>query len=152
MKSEINAIIEKNLPAEVGNTLKKVLEQGQKDAKAVKELQVIVTGKTEVIASKSGEIATLNALITKAGDITKREQEVLKKELWHANTMLTLQLGEANKRAELISGYTTSLLRNTTIRKAIFDSENQAGYSDGNGNWVYPSPVNKSLTETKKEE
>jgi hypothetical protein len=152
MKSEIKAIIEKNLPAEVGNVLKKVLEQGQADAIAVTELQDEVKRLNKLNNIKATKITLLEEFQDRAGKLDVREAAVVEKEIWHANTMLKLQLEEANKRSEMVASYTTSLLRNTSVRKEIFDSETQAGYPDGNGTWQYPSPVSKSFRETKEEE
>lgn len=152
MNQEIEEIIKKNLPAQVGEVLKKQLDQAEKDA-------ATVIHQKERIEQQQTEINALSVKLQKHYDLDQREAEIKTRELNVSDKeraievfALQIRLEEANKRAELISGFTAALVRNTEFRKTIFDSETQSPFQDVNGTWHYPSPTSKSHTENKTAE
>ena len=152
MDKKIRDIIEKNLPSQVGEVLKKRLEQAEEDEKSLKD-QIKFNKK---LILQEGE---LNRMISdykkfdeRNSKLNAREKEITRKEDMYSIAELTFKLEEANKRADVVTEFTRGLVRNTTFRKTIFDSENQDSYQDANGLMVYPTPVQKNLTETKEEE
>ena len=61
MTEEIRKVIEKDLPAQVGNTLKEVLEKGERDSLKVKELE---EKQKTLIEKKLGFIFVKIAMLT----------------------------------------------------------------------------------------
>ena len=148
MELEFKAIIEKNLPAQVGDVLKKKLEQADKDAAdlsnarranedAVKKIEELNKQITDY--KKFDERNAALEAREKACDIQERDLKV---------KTLEYQLQNEKDKTQFSKEVALGLVRNLEYRKNIFDSEIQSGYQGPNG-WVYPTPVNKSLDETK---
>lgn len=152
MQKEIEDIINANLPAQVGEVLKKRLEQAEVDAKTVESQRGELERKSIEIKGLKEFIDGHTALNLRELAIQEREFEVEKKERAIEVFGLQIKLEEANKRAELVAGFTQGLVRNIEFRKEIFDSETLAPFIDGNGNWQYPQPTSKMHTETQKSE
>lgn len=70
MKDEINAIIEKNLPAQVGETLKKRLEQADNDAAKISVM-------TEQVKSERERLQEVTELKTQVVEANKRADMVV---------------------------------------------------------------------------
>lgn len=152
MNKEISEIIEKNLPAQVGAVLKETLAKAESDAAELKECKTTIKLISEQNLKTEGQLRDHNKIDTREASVTVREKAVEKKEVMQEVDVLKIKLEESEKRADIVTDFTKGLVRNTIYRKSILDSENQEGYPDANGNMVYPTPTNKSLTETKEEE
>lgn len=152
MKEGIQKIIEANLPKQVGEVLQKRLQELEE-----KEEQLIKAN--ELISKQSVEISELTSRVTSKEHLDK-QYEVLEVNLAKLVEdkrnlkveKLEFQLASERDKTQFSKEVALGLVRNTEFRKTVFDSENQEGYYDGNGNWVQPNPVNKNLTETKTEE
>lgn len=149
MEQEFKAIIEKNLPAQVGDVLKKRLEQADNDAVKIKQLEEQLVNRNQHVIKLEATIADYkkfderNAALEareKACDIQERDLKV---------KTLEYQLQTEKEKTQFSKDVALGLVRNLEYRKNIFDSENQSGYNGPNGNWIQPTPVNKSLDETK---
>ena len=149
---EINAIIKKNLPAQVGKELQGVLAQGEADKAALKKLE----GEFATLEQNYDELKDKKAAWEKVQQEKKTladERAKFEEEKRDAKVEeLTYKLAEAEKRADTVKEFTASLVRNTLVRKTIFDTETPGSYQDSNGNWHYPTPTTKAFDETKTEE
>ena len=152
MGQEIQDIIAKSLPAQVGEVLKKRLEQADRDKARVEQLSQELDGKKHECSVLNETIAKHHNLTEREKGIEAREVDVSKREKNIEVIILQSKLEEANKRAELVTGFTHGLVRNVEVRKSIYDSESQAPFQDSNGNWHYPQPTSKSHTETQTKE
>lgn len=152
MKEEIEEIIMKNLPAQVGETLKKTLQKAEQDEKLVKNLNEKLSEKNAYIKDLENLIEDYKAFDGRNSELEEREKSVSEQERNLKITTLEYQLESEKQKTEFTKNVALGLVRNTECRKHIFDSENQTPYQNDNGNYIYPTPINKSLTETKKEE
>jgi len=149
---EINAIIKKNLPAQVGENLQVVLAKAQSDAKDLDTLNIkhnkLVTEKNKVDKKllKQEELETkIHQLSVDRTKFEREQRDAKVKELEY-------KLVEAERRADTIHGYTETLVKNTLVRKSVFGNNNTMGYSDSNGQWQDPRGESTDHNETTTEE
>lgn len=156
LEQEIQESIKKNLPLQVGEALKKRLEEADKDKESLKSFAVLNNNQAK-------KIKQLEETIDKHNSITNREQALKAREeiLKEAETKLevktlTYQLETEKEKVQFTKEVAMGLVRNTVFKKSIFDSEIQTPYNMPNNmggtTMVYPTPVNKSLNETQTEE
>lgn len=133
MTDEIRAVIEKNLPAQVGDVLKKTLEQGQKDAAEVVRL------KTDIEALKTSIVNHLrtideykkkdseyNATEAKAAAVAKAENDI-------KVTVAELKLAESEKRTADAINFVGMVFKSPVFRKIESETDNWQSYYPGDG-------------------
>lgn len=150
MEQEFKQIIEKNLPAQVGDVLKKRLEQAKEDEAKVTHLEKQVGILNQAVTGLEARIAEYKKLDDRNAAIEAREDACALQERDLKVETLTYKLLAEMEKTQFSKDVALGLVRNTEYRKNIYDSENQGGYQGPNG-WVQPAPVNKSFTETKTE-
>lgn len=154
LQKEIQDSIEKNLPKQVGDTLRKRLEEADRLETSLK----VSEGRVETLSrelSKSIEtIEEYKRFDERNAALEVREKELKEKEIKFEIETLTYQLAAEKDKTEFSKNIALGLVRNTNYRKAIFDSENPGGYPmfDGQGNAHYPIATDRNYTETKTEE
>lgn len=124
MKDEIKAIIKKNLPAEVGETLKQVLEQGEINAKLVEEYGDKLKQREKEIEILNRRVSNEEVLLKRTNDVQTRENNVSQKERDQKVFEAELKLLEAEKRVNEIVGFTGMVLKSPIYRKSILENEN----------------------------
>lgn len=147
MTDEIRAIIEKNLPAQVGEVLKTRLEQAEKDVIKIKQQEETLQSKNAAITQFEKLVADYKTKDEQNAKLEARELAVTEAERNLKIATLEYQLVSEKEKTDFTKNVALGLVRNTEFRKTIFDSENQGGYMGPNGVWVYPTPINKVLTE-----
>lgn len=152
MKDEINAIIEKNLPAQVGEALKKRLEQADNDAAKISVMTEQVKSERETSDSLRAEIREYEKFNDRNAALDKREKDLAERERLQEVTELKTQVVEANKRADMVVNFTSGLVRNTDFRRTVFNNEHQNGYTSSQGQWVNDRNFNSNGTEEHKAE
>ena len=145
---EIQEIIKKNLPQQVGDMLKVRLEQAEKDAKKVIELEEKLKQFQTTINEKQSELSAYKLLDERNSKLDEKEQFLNKKQHDLDLEILQQKFESEKDKSDFAKSIALGLVRNTEFRKSVFDSENQAPYYEGQ-NYIIPTPVNKSLTETK---
>lgn len=116
MNKEIEEIMAKNLPQHVGEVLNKRLVQADKDAADLE------ASKKEVIKlEEANQILIEKVLNQDAIKKIQKETEQLKEDLEKRErnlriTMLTLELDEANKRADIAREFTFAVFKNPTFK------------------------------------
>ena len=124
MKQEIQELIAKNLPAQVGEVLKKRLEDADK-------YEVLVKAQKEMLNDKDGEIKCLKAEIekymkfdTRNSELDQREREISKREntmeVWEAK----LKLAEAEKRISDNVNFVGMVFKSPVFRKYTNEYDN----------------------------
>ena len=152
MDDEIKKIIEKNLPAQVGETLQKRLREAEEDKQLV-EFQIDKISILEkTINDLNSNLREYEKLDERNDKLTTRENAVGIKETKQKVDELEIRLEESNKRADMVVNFTSGLVRNTNFRKTIYDSETQMPYTDSNGIYHSPMPVNKNYDENTSAE
>jgi hypothetical protein len=145
---EIQEIIKKNLPQQVGEVLKLRLEQAEKDAKKVIELENKISQLEKTVNEKQSELSSYKLLDERNSKLNEREELLNKKQHDLDLDILQHKLESEKDKSEFAKSVALGLVRNTEFRKSVFDSENQQSYYNDNV-WVQPTPINKQLTETK---
>lgn len=130
---EIKQLIENDLPQQVGQALRKKLEQADQDHKAL-SLAVQENEKNqEDIRILEKEIVILKEFVEIAGNLFEREQKIkereYKQELFEAKAELHCSF-ELNKQ---INTFINSLMRNTTYRENVYKNTMGTGQWDNNG-------------------
>ena len=149
---EIRAIIEKNLPQQVGEVLKQRLEQAEKDSNNVERLKSINENACSEIKELQGEIKKYIQFDDRNRDIDKREKELSENEQAFKCNTLQVKLDEANKRANIVTEFTHGLVRNTIFKKNIFESADQPQVQDQYGSNQYVPPITSTRNEETKAE
>ncbi len=152
LNQEIQEAIKKSLPSQVGEELNKLIEQGKRDAEEVKMLNTACENSRKIIDELNGKITEYQKFDERNSKLTEREQAVSESEIKLKIETLTYQLAAEKEKTEFSKNVALGLVRNTSYRKQIFDSENQQGYAGQNGIWVQPSPIAKSFSETTTKE
>lgn len=116
MEKEIEEIIAKNLPLHVGEVLKSRLEEATKDAtrlaECIKDVEKLERANKILV-----EMVSEQDSIKKDQKATEQLKEELKeKERNLQITILTLQVEEANKRADLAKEFTFAVFKNPTFK------------------------------------
>jgi len=150
MEKEMQEIIKKNLPAQVGDALKTRLEQAEKDADTVKRQAEQILSKEAIIRCLEKIVSDYREFDARNVALEGREKAVADSERNLKIATLEFQLAAEKEKTTFSKEVALGLVRNTEYRKNVFDNENQSGYYDGNNHWVMPTPINKSLTEDKK--
>ena len=148
---EIQEIIKKNLPQQVGDVLKVRLEQAEKDAKKVLELEDKLNQFQTTINEKQSELSAYKLLDERNSKLDEKEQVLNKKQHDLDLEILQHKFESEKDKSDFAKSIALGLVRNTEFRKSVFDSENQQPYYEGQ-NYIVPTPVNKSLNETKSAE
>jgi hypothetical protein len=155
-EKEINDIIKKNLPAHVGEVLAKRLRDADDLERDFKHLSELHTKSVKEIDKLNEELRKHDQLDTRNKELLLREEAVKERENQAKIDQLTFELSIEREKSTFTKDVALGLVRNTTFRKTVFDNENQAPYQvpDGHGGTVqvWPTPINKNLTETKSEE
>lgn len=150
MEIEIKTIIEKHLPSQVGDVLKKTLEQAEKDAIKVNQQEQSLINKNHTITELEKEIAKYQKFDERNATLEAREKTVSDGERNLKISTLEFQIQCEREKAEFSKQVALGLVRNTEYRKNIFDNQNTP-YTDKYGNTNY-SNVTKNLDETNKAE
>lgn len=155
LEKDLSEAISKNLSAEVGLRLQGILRQAESDATLVLNQKATLISRDKTISLLQEKLNAHDTLTERDEALKIREESVNKLEQELEIQILTIKLEESEKRADMISGYTSGLVRNTLMRKNIFDSEtanNGMPIMDGNGNAHYPIATEKSHTSSTEVE
>lgn len=154
IQEELNEVIAKNLPAQVGETLKLRLEQAEKDVKTIETLKDKLDNRDVTISDLNRRIEEYIKFDQRNLELEVREKAVAKKEIEAEVEALKVQLAAEKEKSDFAFKTSLGLVRNIEYRKNIFDTENPGGVGvvDGHGNWHYPSPSSKHYNETQTNE
>jgi len=139
MKEELEEIIKKNLPAQVGDTLKKVLEKGKKDAE---ELDIFTNANRALkadVKTLEGRVEKYQEFDARNSALDAREKELEDKERNLEIELLKMRLDTQKTIAANNQEVAMGLVRNTEYRKHIFDNKpGRDPYYDANNNYICP--------------
>lgn len=150
MTDEIKAIIEKNLPAQVGDSLKLVLEQGKKDSETVKQQKEQIEKLLKTLQEKEELILTYKKFDERNSALEAREKACEMQERDLKVKTLEYQLEAEKSKTVFSQNVALGLVRNTEYRRDLFDSVSSPQL-DQYGNIIYANKTQNS-TETKKAE
>ena len=150
LTAEIKAIIEKNLPQQVGDTLKSVLEQGAKDAALVVELSQKLERKTQEYEQLKQMRSTYESAQLKLDDANRKMEVVIDKERKLKIDELTFQLNSERENKEFAKSVALGLVRNIEYRNDSFGN-NSKNRTDENGRYLTENFNNCQNTVAKAE-
>jgi len=146
---EINEIIKKNLPAQVGDVLKQRLAQADAYESDVKHLTGVKVSNEATIIGLESKIKEYEQFDNRNAALDAREKELDNKERNLKIAELEFKLANEKEKTQFSQSVAMGLVRNIEYRKSIFDSETQSPFIDANGTWQYPQPTSKNHEENK---
>lgn len=152
MNDEIKNIIEQHIPLQVGAVLKELLAKGEKAISQVESLEKLVSELRKEISAKNERLVEYAKFDSRNETLENKSIELADRERNLRITILENKLADEVAKSEFAKSIGLGLVRNIEFRKNVFDSENQSAYQNTNGEWIYPTPVNKNLNETKSAE
>jgi len=150
MEKEIYDIIKKNLPAEVGETLRGVIEQGQKDAQRVIELDRYLSERNEDLHSMHEKIQEYEKLDSRNSGLNQRELDIAKREQKATEDELRFQLKEVEKRTVDMFALVSLLVKNPRAIEFMTSSSNgnEERFDQDGGTRILQN--NRTITGTKE--
>jgi septal ring factor EnvC (AmiA/AmiB activator) len=148
MYKEIQEAINKNIPQHVGEVLKKRLEQADKDAAKVKELNDLLTSRNADIAGLNKTIEEYKKFDERNSKLVERENAVAEKERNQKVFEAEERAKAAEARANEMAGFVGMVFKSPVFRRTVTGSS--GGYYDSQGRYCNSFDNNK--TETKTEE
>lgn len=150
METEIKAIIEKNLPAQVGEVLKQRLDQAEKDSARVKHLEQLLADKNHIITANEKLLNEYRQNDERNKNLNAREKEIEGRELKFQTDNLAYQLACEKEKTQFTKEVALGLVRNTEYRRNLYDSKSEP-YTDQYGQTQYSNKTQNS-EEIKKAE
>lgn len=147
MTDEIKAIIEKNLPAQVGEILKQVLEQGKKDSETVKQQTEKINELVKSLREKEELIKTYREFDERNSALDAREKSCEIQERNLKIKTLEYQLEAEKSKTVFSQNIALGLVRNIEYRRELFDNASTQQL-DQYGNIINLNKTNNSA-ETK---
>ena len=144
MEKEIEEVIAKHLPAQVGELLKKTLEQGQKDAETVKTQKKMLDDASERIARQFELQGKYMELDRYKAQLDEREKIISEKERSQKVFEAELRLAEAEKRISEMANLTALVFRSPVYRKTTYENH---GYMDVWSNSGGPNNMGGNIRE-----
>jgi hypothetical protein len=148
LEKELQESIKKNLPQQVGETLKLRLDQADADAKQVQSLEKLSLQLSKDLTEAHVKIEEYKLLDKRNSELDSRQKSLEKEERNLQLQRLTYELQAEKDKTEFTKSVALGLVRNLEYRKNTFDNENQAGYNGVNGQWIQPTTINKNLNTT----
>ena len=149
MQQEILEVIEKNLPAQIGEILKKRLILLDDYETQIKELNKTIERNREDLSELKKNIKKLEQLKLDEQDINERIKAVAEKERLMQVFELELKLSESEKRITEIVNFASMVLKSPVYRKTT--NENTSYYTQYVDN-AQKSVPSKTITETFEQE
>lgn len=125
LQEQISDLVKKELPAHVSTELQKVLKQAEADAKRVVDLEATLKRRDERIKYFDGEQSKYQKTEKREMELNRREAGLDKRELELNNEILKIRLEESEKRADMVMGYTGTLVKNTTFRRNVMRTNSE---------------------------
>lgn len=150
LMKEIQESIKKNLPLQVGEELKKVIEQGKIDAAKVKQLTTENTSLNSTINSLNTRLTEYAKLDERNAGLEAREKKVIEDERDIKYKTFEYQLNAEKEKTQFAKDVALGLVRNTEYRRKLFDNTNEP-YKDQFGCIQYMNKSQNSEENTKAE-
>jgi hypothetical protein len=119
MTNEIEQLIKKHLPAQVGDTLKKVLEQGERDAKTIIEQKEEISKLTTRLETANNKLSHYRNFDDRNAKLEVRERDCDKRERDLKIATLEYKLEVEKDKTAFTKNVALGLVRNTNYRTRI---------------------------------
>jgi hypothetical protein len=152
LREEIKASIEKNLPKQVGDTLRKRLEQADSFEKENEALKAGLEQSKTLAEVLRGQISQLEKLKMVVAELNAREKALEQREIGLEVTLLKAELESEKSKSEFGFNVALGLVRNSVFRKSLIDSKTLPPIPGQNGNYNTPQNTFQNSNETTTEE
>lgn len=140
MNAEIQQLINAHLPAQVGDVLRKRLQQADETEALLKKANETIAKKDQEITSLHGRLGQLESIDRNIADINRREAELMRGEIRLAKETAVL---DAQK--SLIN---MMLDRNEKIVLAVFSNNKMKYREERQDGYVFPPNAQTSYPQT----
>lgn len=146
---EIKAIIEKHMPQQVGDVLRKRLEQADRDATELNACKQIIADRNVAIQSLNNTIEEYKKFDSRNATLEAREKAASDAERKLEIETLKYQLGAEKDKTLFSQSVALGLVRNTEYKKSVMSNGN--GFTPGSQHGGSHSD-SSNITETTKTE
>lgn len=150
MLEQIQEIVKKNLPAEVGDQLKRHLQEAEATSRRLQAVDAELQVKCKALEACQAHVVDLEAKLKTAGDLEKREKDVTHREIVLSVTLADQRAAAAEGRAQAVYDLASLAFRNPRIIRSSQESEvipivpTGQSYASGTAN------KSKTVTETQE--
>lgn len=149
MLEQIQEIVRKNLPAEVGEQLRQYMNEAENQKKFLGYANERIKAFELSVTAKDSEIKVLNEKLKLAGDLDQREKLLTKAENRLEVTLAQNGYHAAVERANEIKDLVCLVFKNPRIVKSAMTTEQVPMVVPGQS---YPTTSTKTQSETKSKE
>ena len=151
MEKEFQEIIQKNLPAQVGEALKIRLIIADNAEKLIPELKNRIEQLEGTVLSQESKIISQNEIDAKLQLLKTQEEKLTTERRDLEVEKLKIQLEAEKEKSEFSKGVAMGLVRNIEFRRNVFNSKSGPDSTDQYGNQLYATHT-VNATETKEAE
>lgn len=144
LMKEMQEAIKKNLPLQVGEELKKLIEQSKIDAAKVKQLTNENTNLNSNINSLNNKLSEYAKLDDRNTGLEAREKKVIEDERDIKFKTLEYQLNSEKEKTQFAKDVALGLVRNTEYRRILHDSTTSPDGKDQYGSIQYSNKTQNS--------
>jgi hypothetical protein len=150
LREQIKNAIDKDLPKQVGDSLKRRLEEADQTEKELKRVTAALETKELTIVDLNKTIKDLTMRVSSEQELLARERQVNDRENKLEITLLQGQLESEKEKSKFGFDVSLGLVRNTQFRRNLTDTHTLPSIMSPQG---YPVPQNtfQNSTETKEE-
>lgn len=123
MEAEFKAIIEKQLPKQVGEVLQERLRKADEDEKALKEYITLCERRFDTIQEQERKIKEYQAFDNRNAALEAREKALADAERNLKIKELEYQLNTEKEKSSFCMDVTTKLVRNTEYKSSVFGTK-----------------------------
>lgn len=150
LREQIQIAIDKDLPKQVGDTLKKRLEEADQTEKELKRVTAALQTRDLTIVNLNKTIDDLTIRVSNEQDLVAREKQVNNRENKLEITLLQVQLESEKEKSKFGFDVSLGLVRNTQFRRNLTDSQTLPSIMSPQG-YSVPQNTFQNSTETKEE-
>jgi len=155
LSKEIQELIVKHLPSELGETLRNLLASAANDAQALQDARAYIKQTGEITANLSAQVGELSTQLERHKNIDARMRELEESERNRKIFQLETELAAEKRITSVLDQTLGKLVRNTEYRNTLFGKENipvqgtpgSNGYG-GTPGWVSTQDVSQTTTKT----
>ncbi len=151
LNKKIQEAIKESLPSQIGDELKKLIEQGKADAQEVKSLIIACENNRKTIDELNTKLSEYRKLDDRNTAIEAREKAAEVAERKTEIEKLTYQLSSEKEKTEFSKSVALGLVRNIEYRRSLMDNTHEPCGKDQYGNAQYQNKTQNSNETTKAE-
>lgn len=131
LTKEYTDIIEKHLPAQVGNVLQSVLKEGETNKTKIVDLQKRISDLEDLLTKARSEISLYESKQHLYNDLTVKASKLEEDQRKLQLDSLTYQLQAEKDKTNFCKEISLGLVRNVEFRKTVFNSRSEPVTQNG---------------------